>query len=168
MKTIGIEALSSVYKVRRLVRADVEEVCKLCESNPQYYAYCEKEPSQELILQDMQITPPGVPMEQKYYVGFFNGTELVAVMDLIDGYPDDDCAFIGFFMLHGALQGAGLGSGIVAEVFACLRACGMRKCQLGIDKDNPQSNHFWGKNGFAVIREAAVGGGVILLAEKIL
>jgi len=43
---------------------------------------------------------------------------------------------------------------------------GFKKCQLGIDKDNPQSNHFWRKNGFEVIREVEIEEGLILVAEK--
>ena len=37
---------------------------------------------------------------------------------------------------------------------------------LGIDKENPQSNAFWAKNGFSVIRETEQENGTILLAEK--
>ena len=40
------------------------------------------------------------------------------------------------------------------------------KSQLGIDKDNPQSNYFWRKNGFEVIREVEIEEGIILVAEK--
>ena len=39
-------------------------------------------------------------MEDKYYLGFFAGDELVAVMDLILNYPKADIAFIGFFMMN--------------------------------------------------------------------
>ena len=166
MRGWDIAAFSDVYGVRRLGTDDVKEILALCRSNPQYYAYCGKEASAELIEQDLVIIPPGISAEQKYYVGFFEDTKLVAVMDLIDGYPEADCAFIGFFMLHGRLQGRGVGSKLMAEVFAYLRARAIRRCRLGIDKDNPQSNHFWKKNGFAVIREVAVDGGTILLAEK--
>ena len=40
--------------------------------------------------------------------------------------------------------------------------------RLGIDKGNPQSNHFWNKNGFLVIKEVDQDGGTILVAEKTL
>ena len=39
-------------------------------------------------------------------------------------------------------------------------------CRLGIDKDNPQSNRFWKKNGFEVIREVKQENGTVLVAEK--
>ena len=44
----------------------------------------------------------------------------------------------------------------------------MKRFLLGIDKENPQSNHFWAKNGFSVIREVEQDEGTILVAEKCL
>ena len=43
---------------------------------------------------------------------------------------------------------------------------GLKRVLLGIDKENPQSNAFWAKNGFSVIREVEQEEGAILLAEK--
>ena len=108
----------------------------------------------------------GIPPDQKYYIGFFKDNILTAIIDLVVGYPDDFCAYVGFFMMNFELQGCGEGSRIVSEVFAYLQNCGFEKCQLGIDKDNPQSNHFWQKNGFDIIREVSFEEGTILVAEK--
>lgn len=52
---------------------------------------CGKQPSRELILHDLHITPPNTSADAKYYVGFYDGDILVAIMDLIDGYADSDC-----------------------------------------------------------------------------
>lgn len=166
MREIELGKLSSRYAVRRLDMADVEMIHAFCRGNAQYYAYCGKEISIELIEHDLAVAPPGIPMEQKYYIGFFEGSVLIAVMDLIAGYPDENCAFIGFFMMNHAMQGRGTGSAIVSEVFAYLKELGFEKCRLGIDKENPQPNHFWRKNGFEVIREVPQEEGIILLAEK--
>ncbi len=35
-------------------------------------------------------------MDDKYYIGYFENGCLIAVMDLIDGYPNAGTAFIGF------------------------------------------------------------------------
>ena len=168
MERWGLSALSSAFEVRRLGMEDVEAVCALCRSNPQYYQYCGKDFAPETIRADMHALPPGIAMAQKYYIGFFDGGTLAAVMDLIDGYPDAACAFIGFFMVAGSLQGQGTGSRIIGETLDFLRAMGMERCRLGIDKGNPQSNHFWRKNGFSVIREVQREDGVILLAQRTL
>ena len=166
MYKIDIKMFSNRYDVRKLHHDDVELIYSFCKRNIQYYEYCGKEPSVELIERDLEITPPELSIEQKYYVGFFDRNKLVAVMDLEDGYPDEDYAYIGFFMMNHELQGNGIGTQIISEVFEYLRELGFQKCMLGIDKDNPQSNHFWKKNGFEVIREVVQEEGAILVAER--
>lgn len=168
MKKIDISKLTLKYTVRRLTESDIGLIYGLCLGNQQYYEYCTKQPSTELIKSDMTVTPPGKSISDKYYVGFFDGEMLVAVLDLIGGYPEDDIAFIGFFMLAKELQGQGNGSLMVTEICDYLKNIGFTKVRLGIDKDNPQSNHFWKKNGFAVLKEVVKDDGILLSAEKTL
>lgn len=166
MKNIQIEKLSGTYIIRRLTDADVPMLYAWMLRNDQYFKYCGGSTTPERVRQDLTLCPPGTTPAQKHYVGFFDADTLVAVMDLIDGYPDADTAFIGFFMMNKDLQGQGTGTAIVREVLAALRALGYTAVRLGIDKENPQSNHFWRKNGFAVLREAAQERGIVLLAER--
>ena len=91
---------------------------------------------------------------------------MAAVMDLIDGYPETDIAFIGFFMMNMKYQGRQIGTSIITEIADYLKKNGFHKIRLAIDKDNPQSRHFWKKNGFLVIKEAEANGGIVLVAEK--
>ena len=163
---LDIEKLSGRFAVRALHESDAETVLALCRENTQFYEYCEAEPSREQVLSDMRATPPGTDLSSKYYIGFFDGGTLAAVMDLIDGWPEPEIAFIGFFMMNRALQGRGLGSAIIGEAAAYLKSTGKTAIRLGIDKANPQSTHFWKKNGFAVIREVDRGEWTVLLAEK--
>lgn len=115
MKEIDIKKLSKRYTLRKLNLDDVQMIYAFCKRNTQCYEYCGKEPSIELIEKDIEITPPGIPIEQKYYIGFFDNGKLVAVMDLVDGYPACDYVYIGFFMMDCELQGNGIGSKIVSE-----------------------------------------------------
>ena len=166
MKNIQIEKLSDSYTIRRLTDADVPLLYAWMLRNDQYFRYCGGSTTPERVRQDLTLCPPGTTPAQKHYVGFFDEDTLVAVMDLIDGYPDADTAFIGFFMMNKDLQGQGTGTAIVRDVLAALRALGYPAVRLGIDKENPQSNHFWRKNGFTVLREAAQERGIVLLAER--
>ena len=161
-----LSKFSTRYSVRRMTDSDADEILALCLKNDQYYRYCGRQPSRDLILRDLHITPPGTPAEAKYYVGFYDGDSLTAVMDLIEGYPESDAAFVGFFMMNRELQGRQIGTRIVQEVCAYLKEAGLKRVLLGIDKENPQSNHFWKKNGFFVIREVEQEEGTILVAEK--
>ena len=166
MKKIQIEKLSDLYETRRLVEADVPMLYAWMARNDQYYRYCGGGTTPDHVRQDLTLCPPGIPLAQKHYVGFFEEDTLIAIMDLIDGYPNANTAFIGFFMMNKDLQGQGTGTAIIRDVLIYLAALGYTAVRLGIDKENPQSNHFWRKNGFAVLKEVPQARGVILLAER--
>ena len=165
---IDLSKLSSRYEVRALHEEDADEILRLCEGNPQYYAYCEARPEREQILADLRVTPPGKDLSDKNFLGFYQGETLMAVLDLVDGYPKPEIAFLGFFMMNRAFQGRGLGSELIGELAAALRDTGKTALRLGIDKGNPQSTHFWEKNGFAVFREVERDGWTVLVAERTL
>ena len=83
-------------------------------------------------------------------------------------YPSSRYGYIGFFMMNKRLQGRQIGSGIVRDVFQYLEELGFTAVRLGIDKENSQSTHFGGKNGFDVIKEVDQDGWTVLVAEKTL
>ena len=163
---LNISELSEHFEIRRLNDSDTDDILRFCEKNTLYYQYCEAEPSREQVNSDLHLTPPGVDLSDKYFVGFFKDGEMAAVLDLVDGYPEQDTAYIGFFMMNAALQGKQIGSGIIRDVCAYLKRAGKTAVQLAIAKDNPQANHFWEKNGFFVIREVEKNGWTALVAEK--
>ena len=69
-------------------------------------------------------------MSAKYYFGFFANRECIAVMDLIDGYPDRDIAYIGFFMMNINYQGKHIGTTIIDETTDYLRSIGKKRSGL--------------------------------------
>ena len=162
-----IEQLSDTYTVRRMTKEDIPAMLRLCRGNPQFYRYCPPAPDEDGLREDLSALPPGKVMQDKYYIGYFDGERLIALMDLIDGYPAADTAFIGFFMVEAALQGAGRGSALIGELTDCLRKWGYRAIRLGWVEGNAQSEGFWHKNGF---RETGVradtGEYTIIVAEK--
>ena len=160
---IDISRLSKQFDVRKLGDSDVDIILELCRENTQYYQYCGAETSKEQILEDLHSIPPGIG---KYYICFFRKSILIAVMDLIDGYPEPDVAYVGFFMMKKEEQGRQIGSTIIQETAAYLKETGKTAIQLGIDQENPQSTYFWKKNGFHVIREVDLDGWTALVAEK--
>ena len=163
---INVLKLSTKYEVRKMGDSDAESILDLCSGNVLFYQYCEAKPTLEQILNDLHITPPDISMSDKYYVGFYEDNTLVAVMDLIDGYPNAGIAYIGFFMMNPTYQGNQIGTAIISEVIDYLRSIGKTAVRLAIDKGNPQSTHFWKKNGFEIISEADVNGWTKLVAEK--
>lgn len=146
---MDVTQLSTFLTVSVLAETDIEAVLALAGRNPLFYKHCPPFPSRQSIADDMKALPPRMTLRDKYYLGFFQGDTLMAVMDLILGYPNAATAFIGFFMTEKATQGRGLGSRIITECGAYLKNIGFSHIRLGYVKGNPQSKAFWEKNGFA-------------------
>ncbi len=144
---IAIKMLSDVYAVRHITETDIPAVLSLLCGNPLYYAHCPPPPSVESVREELAALPPGKDYKDKYYLGFYQENTLVAVMDLIDGYPDGDTAFIGLFMMEKAYQGKGIGSAIIKDVCRYLQTQ-FTHVRLGYVSTNAQSKAFWYKNGF--------------------
>ena len=151
--SVDIRLLSKRFDVRRLDTGDVDAIYDMSCKNHIFYRYHPPFVTKESILEDMKALPPNKTYDDKYYVGFFEGDSLAANMDLILGYPGDEIAFIGLLMTDTAYQNKGVGSGIVEDVCDCLKRLGYRKVRIGVDRENPQSNAFWQKNGFRTVSE---------------
>ena len=156
------------YHFRKLNETDADSILAICRENPQFYKYSEARPTREQVLNDLRITPPGKELKDKHFIGFYQEETLIAVMDLIDGYPESDVAYIGFFMMKKEFQGREIGSTIIRGTAAYLKKTGKTAIRLAINKGNPQSTHFWKKNGFSVIKEVDRNGWAVLVAEKML
>ena len=76
-------------------------------------------------------------------------------MDLIDGYPQPDVAYLGFFMTGIQFQGQGVGTTIIEELSTYLATLYFQSVQLAWVKGNPQAENFWIKNQFQPIRESS-------------
>ena len=84
-------------------------------------------------------------------MGFYDSDDLlIAVMDLITGYPEADDAFIGWLMVDGRMQGRGIGSDIFADVRAAMKAAGFDYMALAVVRENKEALKFWKDQGFGI------------------
>lgn len=150
---IQLEKISNKYNVRRLDGSDVNTVLELCSENILYYQYCPPFITKEGAIQDMEVLPPGKTKSDKYYLGYFENDVLIAVLDLITGYPNKSTAYIGLFMMDIKVQGKGIGTEIIEELCNYLKNTGFKRVELAWVKGNPQSEKFWSKNNFNIIGE---------------
>ena len=164
---MDIQHLSSQYSVRALLPTDAEMVYEVLKNNTIFYEYHPPMVTVKSILEDMEALPPNKGDEDKHYIGFFSEGTLVAVMDLIDHYPQQGTALLGFFAMNSNLQGQGIGTEIISGSIDHLAQVGFEKVRLGIDKGNPQSKAFWLKNGFTFTgEEYESDGSTILVMER--
>ena len=145
---MNIQSLSAKYLVRPLKEADIPEVFALCQGNPLYYQFCPPAVTKESIKRDMAALPEGKTLADKYYLGYYSDGLLIAVMDLIAGYPHAETAFIGFFMMNQHWQGKNIGTDIITQACRYLKRVGFSEVRLGYAKGNSQSEAFWLKNHF--------------------
>ena len=135
--------LSSVYKVRKIEQEDLEVVYELCKGNPIYYDFMKEDVARAHIAHDLTALPPGSLLENKCYVGYYEGEVLIAVLEMIGAYADEETVFIRFFMMDAVQQGKGIGSTIVEAVIAYVKAQGYRNIVLSYVEGNEQSRCFW-------------------------
>ncbi|MGQ7337047.1 GNAT family N-acetyltransferase [Streptococcus suis] len=160
-----ISNLSSRFQVRKLTEVDLEQVLALYQTNPLYFEHFPPLPSLESLANDLVDCPPGKSLSDKYFLGFWDKERLVAILDLINGYPTEDTCYIGLFMVDSRLAGQGLGSKIIAELLSQL-ASHFKKVRLGYVESNPQSSHFWSNVGFCPTGEVKeLAGKTIVIAE---
>ena len=161
-----INKFSNQYSVRFLNENDIDLVIDVCNGNPLFYEYTIARPTKENLLEDMRLTPPGIDLKDKYYVGYFDNETLVAVLDLIDGWPSKEVAYIGFFMMNHSYQGKNIGSSIIKELSIYLKSLNVKYLRLAVDDGNPQSLHFWHKNGFELVKSVTTDEGIKHVLEK--
>lgn len=148
--TVSDEMLNGVVaSVRNLSSTDLPALLSLCLGNSQYYEFLGEEPTVDVLATEMVELPPDCSPDQKSYFGFFDaGGDLIAVLDLIRGYPAEGCAFIGFFMVDASRQGMGIGSRLVSKLLDRLRDSGVFRVRLAYVEGNEQSRRFWERHGF--------------------
>ena len=148
-RALDIQSLGTSYDVRRLTEADISDVVTLARTNRKFYRALGIRPSRSRLTEIITNVPTGAEGASTYFVGFYDDEDdLVAVMDLICGYPESDDAFIGWFMVDAASQGRGVGTSIFADVRASMKAQGYDHLELKCPKASDSALRFWESQGF--------------------
>ncbi len=147
------------YQVRKLDRNDADSVLKLMKTNPRYFSYLqEHEVTYEQVIEDMTELPPNTDTSDKYFVGFYQAENMIAIMDYIDGYPEDDTLFIGLFMTHGSYHNKGYGKMIIHDFMNKAKSDGYSFVRLGCVDNNKEAFAFWTSLGFIEVKRVVSSG----------
>ncbi len=148
-ENFDVQILSTEYKVQSLREEDISDVYRLFKSNERYYKYLENVPTMESLTEVITKLPGTAEgTVNKHFVGFYDKGKLIAVLDLTVGYPENDDAFIGWFMVDGELQRTGIGSRIFADIRAAMKAQGYDYLSLHCNRDYAEAIAFWKAQGF--------------------
>lgn len=120
---------------------------KRYETNPTYVKHCPPVPIEASILSDLTKLPQGKSLSDNHFVCYFDKGKLVAGLGLIGGYPSEEIAFSGLFMLDKAYQGKGLGSRLIVELLGNITQR-FDIIRLGYVTTHVPAKRFWQKQGF--------------------
>ncbi len=161
--------LSDKYRVAPLGKQDVEALYRLSLTQPEYWRTLNETPDRRKLAHSLTAVPPGVDAGNKFYLGFWQGHKLIAVLELVFGYPEADCVLVGLLMADGHSQRQGLGTDIVRRLEKQLAGLGYKTLVLSYAEGNRIARSFWLKNGFQETGDADEYDDIRLIAmEKIL
>lgn len=101
----------------------------------------------------LNMRPSGTKSEQRHLWGVFNGTELIAVIDLIANYPLKGSWSMGHFIIEKSYRLKGLG----AHVYDRLKSYIINNSDCGsirmvIQTSNTIAMQFWKRKGFETVK----------------
>ena len=92
--------------------------------------------------------PLSVDVTRKHVIGLERDGALIAIVDLLEGYPDRDDWYVGLLLLSPGERGRGLGAAVWAAVEQWICAEGGRHARLIVQEQNPAAVRFWRAAGF--------------------
>jgi ribosomal protein S18 acetylase RimI-like enzyme len=150
-----------------------EDILNLYKGNEEFAKISHHYPvTMESVKKDVEDIPPITDVSHKHFLSIYNvDNELVAVLDIIDGYGFQDknninAVWIGLLQVDINRHNMGFGSTIINSLFDACKNNGKTKVQLGVIKENVNAFAFWSKIGFTVFREGNNGEFDLLLMEK--
>ena len=91
---------------------------------------------------------------------------MVAILDIVKGYPEENIVYIGWFMVNKDMQGKGIGREIIDKVIEVLRNVAFHAVMLGCIKDNVEAYRFWTNNGFKKTGKETDAGDYIIVEMR--
>ena len=132
--------------------SDVAAVAALINADPGYVDRVEgRPPGQGDAIELLRDGPAGIGPKDKVVLGAFEGDRLVAVVDLIRGWPSRGTALIGLLQVHAEEHGHGLGRAVHQATLDWVMATWPETCVMRAVVAEPNATHadpFWRAMGY--------------------
>ena len=96
----------------------------------------------------LEARPISIAPVRKHVVGILRGNECVAIVDLLEDFPQPAEWYVGLLLLAPDERHHGLGTAIWNAMEAWLRLQGVRRIRLIVQEQNPHAAQFWQSVGF--------------------
>ena len=152
---MNLEKYLRNYNIKQITESNYMELAEIYTSNDEFFLITEgKKSDVSGIKNNISSVPPNFDLENKLALSFWRQGKPIAILDLLKGYPDKESIWIGLLLIHGIIQGEGIGSEIVDGIIKSADAEGFSSLQLGVVESNKKGLKFWEKQGFQVMRES--------------
>lgn len=145
---LPLEYSSNIYQIKSISEEDIPDALSLYQENTPYCELTKTTPTEEILRDHLTSVPEGAASEDKFFVGYYQENQLIALLDLTVRYPLSSCAVINWFMVKKDLQKTGIGSRIVQELLFFLMESGIEYVRLDAIEEDQKAMHFWNTNGF--------------------
>lgn len=98
------------------------------------------------------LPPRRTPADKIVWGVARDGGSLAGVIELVRGYPDADCLWLGLLLFRPEWRGAGLGVAVMSGLERWAAESGFRSLGLGVVEHNEPALRFWLARGFVEFR----------------
>jgi ribosomal protein S18 acetylase RimI-like enzyme len=154
-------------KCRPLTHQDIPEIVAFEETARDYYALIgEAQPNEQSTKNAMETLPPGRCPADKHFLGVFQQENMIALVDLVEGYPDGETLYIGLLVISQENRHKGYGTVILHEIQQMAQNKNLHFLELAVHDANDIGRAFWDKTGFKPQRSAEVNGKAVTVMRK--
>ncbi len=143
------------YCIEIISEKNIDDVFALLRSNVYFYSKTqEHNVTRQECIADITALPPGIEITSKTYIAVYQEEKCIAVIDFIEGYPNDKTGYLGLFILDASVQGHGIGKNILNYIMEVSKEIGFEKIELACHKSNEKGFLFWSKMRFYEVRRS--------------
>jgi GNAT superfamily N-acetyltransferase len=139
------------YEIKPITKQNFEQAFEIYDSNQDFFLLTQnKKATISESVNDIEALPPDCSITQKIYAGLYKGEKIIAVIDLIERYPNQTSFWIGLLLVRGDMQGKKIGSKIINAILNSAEIAGYQTAQLGVIETNKKAIVFWQRHGFEI------------------
>lgn len=145
------------WRLRILGTADVVELQRFFDANPEYFLTVQGEPPRpdEAERELADVPPAGMPYREMLLIGFVDDAsgDLAGMATIVGDFIADHVWHIGLFIVASALHGSGAAPVLYRKLEQWMVDRGARWIRLGVVQGNAKAERFWQRSGYVQVRE---------------
>lgn len=136
------------FSIRLLENSDIPLVQKFFENNSDFFLIVGEKPKFNEAERIFALLPKNKTLDSKFLIGLFEGEKLIAFVDMIQDYPENNQWSIGYYIIDIDYRNKGIGFELFKGIENILLSLGAKSVQIVIQEQNNRGLKFWEKVGF--------------------